>query len=92
MSRWFPSREGCFDEKARFVAIFFTKRDRIEIIVSMTARGNPSEKDGIGPFYPEFLDQEGLRLIDTSEEAERTDEGFDKKKKKDNCWHNFKTP
>jgi hypothetical protein len=57
----------------------------------MTTYGNSSEKDEIRPFYANLL-QDGLRPIDTSEESEGTDEGFDKKKKKDNCWHSFKTP
>ena len=57
----------------------------------MMTYGNSSEKDEIRPFYPDLLD-DGLRPIDTSEEAEGIDEGFDKKKKKDNCWHSFKTP
>jgi hypothetical protein len=57
----------------------------------MTTYGDSSEKDEIRPFYANLL-QDGLRPIDTSEESEGTDEGFDKKKKKDNCWHSFKTP
>jgi hypothetical protein len=58
----------------------------------MTTYGNSSEKDEIRPFYPDLL-EDGLRPIDTSEEAEEIDKGFDKKKKKkNNCWHSFKTP
>jgi hypothetical protein len=57
----------------------------------MATYGKSSEKDEIRPFYADLL-QDGLRPIDTSEESEGTDVGFDKKKKKDNCWHSFKTP
>ena len=57
----------------------------------MTTYRNSSEKDEIRPFYADLL-EDGLRPIDTSEEAEGIDEGFDEKKKKDNGWHSFKTP
>jgi hypothetical protein len=53
--------------------------------------GNSSEKDEIGPFYAD-LHKDRLRPIEHSEEPEGVDENFDKKKKKDNCWHSFKTP
>jgi hypothetical protein len=52
--------------------------------------GNSSEKDEIGPFNAD-LHEDGLRP-DHSEEPEGTDENFDRKKKKDNRWHSFKTP
>jgi hypothetical protein len=55
----------------------------------MTPYGNSSEKDETGPSYPELLDEDGLGLLDT---LEGTKEDFDKKKKKDNRWHSFKTP
>jgi hypothetical protein len=57
----------------------------------MTTFGNSSEKDEAGRFYGNLLD-DGLRPIETSQEAEGIDEDFDKKKKKDNRWHSFKTP
>jgi hypothetical protein len=49
------------------------------------------KKDEIGPFDGDLL-EDGLRPIDTSEQAEGSDEGFDWKRKKDNCWHSFKSP
>jgi hypothetical protein len=57
----------------------------------MNKYSNSNEKDEIRLFHPDLL-EDGLRPIDTSEEAEGTDDDFDKKKKKDNCWHSFKTP
>jgi hypothetical protein len=57
----------------------------------MTNYGNSSEKDEIGSFNA-ALHEDGLRPIDHSEEPEGTNEKFDKKKKKDNRWHSFKTP
>ena len=57
----------------------------------MTTFENLSEKDETGPFYGDLPD-DGLRPIETSQEAEGIHEAFDKKKKKDNRWHSFKTP
>jgi hypothetical protein len=56
----------------------------------MATYGNSSEKDEIRPFHADLF-ADGIE-INTSEEAEGTDEGLDKKKKKDNCWHSFKSP
>jgi hypothetical protein len=77
--------------KAGFVAISFTKRSCAGIVENMTPLGNLSEKDETGPFYGDLPD-DGSRPIETSQKAERIDEAFDKKKKKDNRWHSFKTP
>jgi hypothetical protein len=57
----------------------------------MTPFGNLSEKDEIGPFYGDLPDDRS-RPIETSQKAEGIDEAVDKKKKKDNRWHSFKTP
>jgi hypothetical protein len=57
----------------------------------MSIYENSSEEDEIGPLYGD-LPEDGLRPSVTSEESEGSDEGFDGKKKKDNCWHSFKTP
>jgi hypothetical protein len=57
----------------------------------MPKYGDSSEKDEIGPFDA-ALHEDGLRPIDHSEEPEGTDENFDRRKKKDNRWHSFKTP
>jgi hypothetical protein len=83
-------RKRLFEQKAGFVAISFTKRGCLGIVENMTSYGNSDEKDEIGPFYPDLL-EDGLRPIDISEEDEGIDEAFGKKKK-GNGWHSFKTP
>jgi hypothetical protein len=56
----------------------------------MTPFGNLSEKHEIRPFDGDLPD-DGSRPIETSQK-EGIDEAIDKKKKKDNRWHSFKTP
>jgi hypothetical protein len=62
----------------------------VKIIVNMTTDGKSSERETSEPYYPELLDEEGVRLADALEDegvAGRTDQ-----KKKDNRWHSFQTP
>ena len=80
-----------FERKAGLVAIFFTKTRWRRIVENVSAMEIRMKKDEIGPFDGDLL-EDGLRPIDTSEQAEGSDEGFDWKRKKDNCWHSFKTP
>jgi hypothetical protein len=82
---------GLCHDKGRFCSNFLYKAGCLGIVENMTTFGCLSEKDETGPFYGDLPD-DGLRPIETSREAEGIDEGFDKKKKKDNRWHSFKTP
>jgi hypothetical protein len=84
-------RKGLFARKRPVLWQFPLQRPgRVGIVENMATYGNSSEKDKLRPFYADLL-EDGLE-IDSSEEAEGSDEGFDKKKKKDNCWHSFKSP
>jgi hypothetical protein len=56
----------------------------------MTTDGESSERETSEPYYPEPLDEEGVRLADALED-ERVAGGTDQKKK-DNRWHSFQTP
>jgi hypothetical protein len=54
----------------------------------MTTGENYGERDSMGPFNSELLDEEGVRLANAFE-AE-IDEGSDQKK--ESRWQSFKTP
>jgi hypothetical protein len=55
---------------------------------NMTTGENYGERDSMGPFNSELLDEEGVRLANAFE-AE-IDEGSDQKK--ESRWQSFKTP
>jgi hypothetical protein len=56
----------------------------------MRTDGNPGGREKIEPFYPELLDEDGLRSEDASEEIDGLVEGSEQKER-DSHWHSFET-